>query len=578
MFASVSSPFSSSALAQSKTETPQTAHTAPSALLKSDNTFTQSPAALKNPFAFPNAQISLPSPATGINAASAAPNPFTGFKAPETEFKAQELATTSTSGQPFSLFQGNNTNVISGSLSEAANRLPTSDSIFASPESPQLSQKTAIPVTTAPAVEKPPAASSPPLTRLPSPKPSEASVLAQSAPTAAQVPGTQTGPITANDSGVSNTRRSVSQTSLAASPPQTLFEALRRPKIFDTTSNAYSSELAASQPPKPLFSVPDPSSASEQQVSVKRHRDATDKGTADRQKRRSSLKGKSSLATSDGHFKRSVHFEEQDEQKRSLAKESQGMAPSQPQVLKKKRALDEQTETQSEEQCPSTKLSKVSTVDEQPQFNFSVYKAENRPMPKLPILEKLEEKLARAKALCEPKPPTPEQLQYIEEARLKRARQVDEDEIALSRARILAEKLRNGPGIFDGWTGPIRQPWHDLNWNPAARILEKYHSRNITPHSHYPLPPRLTLIHTARGYEVAYAPDTPDRPMSRTEQRIRRTGARGLANVPLNFERYKREKEQKAKSKRTNKDAKAEDKDDGEKKNEEELNGFFRSV
>jgi hypothetical protein len=37
--------------------------------------------------------------------------------------------------------------------------------------------------------------------------------------------------------------------------------------------------------------------------------------------------------------------------------------------------------------------------------------------------------------------------------------------------------------------------------------------------------------------------------MSRTEQRIRRTGARGLANVPLDFERHKREKEEKAKGK-----------------------------
>ena len=82
-------------------------------------------------------------------------------------------------------------------------------------------------------------------------------------------------------------------------------------------------------------------------------------------------------------------------------------------VLKKKRVSDEQTEPQLEEEGPSTKAPKVSTAEEHVPFNFSVYKAENRPIPKLPILEKLEEKLARAKALCEPKPLTEEQLQYL---------------------------------------------------------------------------------------------------------------------------------------------------------------------
>ena len=299
-----------------------------------------------------------------------------------------------------------------------------------------------------------------------------------------------------------------------------------------------------------------------QQGSLKRQHEASNANVSPQHKRRSSLKGKAPEAASDGSFRRSVHFEEAHENEKPLAPESQGRKKSK--VLQKKRVLDEQIEPQPEEQGPSTKVSKVSTEEEHVPFNFSVYKAENRPMPKLPILEKLEEKLARAKALCEPRRLTQEQIQYIEEARLKRARQVDEDEIALSRARILAEKLRTGPGIFDGWTGNIREPWHDPNWNPIARIVEKYQARNIPQPTSY-VPPRLTLNRSARGYEVAYAPDTPDRPMSRTEQRIRRTGARGLAHVPLDFERHRREKEEMAKSKNGKKENTDKDKDEEEK-------------
>jgi hypothetical protein len=209
-------------------------------------------------------------------------------------------------------------------------------------------------------------------------------------------------------------------------------------------------------------------------------------------------------------------------------------------MTRKKRPLPERTETPLDEPAPSSKLTKVSAPEEHTPFNFSVYKAENRPVPKLPILEKLEKKLAAAKALCEPRRMTEDELKFIEEARLRRARQVDEDEIALSRARILAEQLKNGPGIFDGWTGPIRQPWDDPNWNPVGRILEKYHPR-IPSYIPTPLPPKLIWKRNpSGGYEVAYAPDTPDRPMSRTERRIRQTGARGLAHVPLDFQRRKR--------------------------------------
>ncbi|KAJ5518315.1 SAC3/GANP/Nin1/mts3/eIF-3 p25 [Penicillium expansum] len=507
---------------------------AQSTVSKSDPKAQQTTVASNNPFALPERSLwvweTLLPPA--------APSPFHALKAPETAVKAKEPA--SGFGQPFSPFSVNNASTISGSSNAAASQFPVPSSVFAAPKAPQPSQKADIPAATAPMPENPPLGLSPSLGSLQSPKPSETSVFSQSAPAQAQIPGP---PPTNGSASISGTRRSVSHTqATASSPPRTLFEALRQPKIFDTTSNAYSPETATNQPRAPLFQIPEPSVAPGQQGALKRQHEATGADVSHQHKRRSSLKGKAPAAAADGSFKRSVHFEEeeplpQESQVSPVHKKSKG--------LKKKRAMDEQTEPQPEEHGPSTKVPKVSTEDEYVPFNFSVYKAENRPMPKLPILEKLEEKLARAKALCEPKRLTEEQLQYIEEARLKRARQVDEDEIALSRARILAEKLRTGPGIFDGWTGNIREPWHDPNWNPVARIAEKYRTRKI------PQP-------------TSYVP--PHRPMSRTEERIRRTGARGLAHVPLDFERHRREKEEMAKSKNGVKENNGKDKKDEEEK------------
>ncbi|KAJ5165124.1 SAC3/GANP/Nin1/mts3/eIF-3 p25 [Penicillium coprophilum] len=496
--------------ASHEVEKPALDTTTQATMFKSDAKPQQSSIAPNNPFALANAAPSFPPSGFGNNVTTAAPSPFQPTKAIETT-PAKEPATASGSGQLFSSLSVNNASAIPGSSSAAASQFPASGSIFAVPKVPQPIQKADIPTTTTPEL-------------------GETSVFSRSAPAQTQKPGPS--PINASAS-TSGTHRS--------------------PKIFDTTSNAYAPETATAQSPAPLFQTPEPSVVAGQQGPLKRQREATDANVFNESKRRSSLKGKGPTAAPDGSFKRSVHFEEEEKP-----------TPQESQVIKKKRVLDEQIEFEPEEQGPSTKVPKVSTEEDHVPFKFSVYKAENRPMPKLPILEKLEEKLARAKALCEPKRLTEEQLQLIEEARLKRSRQVDEDEIALSRARILAEKLRTGPGIFDGWTGQIRQPWHDPNWNPVARILEKYHARNIPQPTSY-VPPRLTLNRTARGYEVAYAPDTPDRPMSRTEQRIRRTGARGLAHVPLDFERHRREKEELAKSK----NGKKENNDKGKKDKEE---------
>ncbi|KAJ9485033.1 hypothetical protein VN97_g8326 [Penicillium thymicola] len=576
------SPFSFSKPSEptQKTETPATVTTAPSALLKSStsppaslaesknpfvaSTFSganpfgatntsaeftatrsdtkaqQTTTASNNPFALPNAPLSSPAVGLGNTVTPAAPSPFQALKAPETAVKSKEPAPASSFGQPFSPFSVNNASTIPGSSNTAASQFPVPDSVFAVPKAPQPSQKAEIPETTAPTPENPPLGLSPSLGSLQSPKLSGTSVFSQSAPAQAQLPSPP--PINGSAS-ISGTRRSVSHTQATTpSPPRTLFEALRQPKIFDTTSNAYSPETATTQPPAPLFQGPEPSAAPGQKASLKRQHGVTDANASHQRKRRSSLKGKSHAAASEGSFKRSVHFEEE----KPLPQESQvSSVHKKSKVHEKKRVLDEESEPQPEEQGPSTKVPKVSPEDEDVPFKFSVYKADNRPMPKLPILEKLEEKLARAKALCEPTRLTEEQVQYIEEARLKRARQVDEDEIALSRARILAEKLRTGPGIFDGWTGKIREPWHDPKWNPVARIAEK-------------------------GHEVAYAPDTPNRPMTRTEQRIRRTGARGLAHVPLDFERHRREKEKMAKSKNGKKENNDQDRKD-EKEKEKDM-------
>ncbi|KAJ5665327.1 uncharacterized protein N7477_007775 [Penicillium maclennaniae] len=100
----------------------------------------------------------------------------------------------------------------------------------------------------------------------------------------------------------------------------------------------------------------------------------------------------------------------------------------------------------------------------------------------------------RAKELCKPKPPTEEEIL----ASKPNKRQVDEDELLLNDARIAAEQLRNG-SIFDG----------------------------ISPYSEL--------------FRSSYIPRNDfGRTLSRTEQRIRMTGAHGLAYKPLDFSRKER--------------------------------------
>ncbi|OJI88981.1 hypothetical protein ASPTUDRAFT_35080 [Aspergillus tubingensis CBS 134.48] len=139
--------------------------------------------------------------------------------------------------------------------------------------------------------------------------------------------------------------------------------------------------------------------------------------------------------------------------------------------------------------------------------------ASTKPLPKLPILEQIESMTARKPV--EPKPEAPKSIQ------------VDEDELLLSAARIAAESLRSGPKLLDGWSTSYEP--RSSSFSPGASLSSSVaFSRSQSPQS-------SSYIN---GYEVSLAPDTDlglGRTLSRTEQRIRLTGAKGLAYKPLDF-------------------------------------------
>lgn len=139
--------------------------------------------------------------------------------------------------------------------------------------------------------------------------------------------------------------------------------------------------------------------------------------------------------------------------------------------------------------------------------------ASTKPLPKLPILERIESMTARKPV--EPKPEAPKSVQ------------VDEDELLLSAARIAAESLRSGPKLLDGWSTSYEP--RSSSFSPGASLSSSVaFSRSQSPQS-------SSYIN---GYEVSLAPDTDlglGRTLSRTEQRIRLTGAKGLAYKPLDF-------------------------------------------
>lgn len=213
-------------------------------------------------------------------------------------------------------------------------------------------------------------------------------------------------------------------------------------------------------------------------------------------------------------------------------------AAMQPQVppATRKRVYSEPLGPEHTAKGTGPKAPKVSDEKELPK-KFSLAEASIKPLPKLPILERLEKKLEEVKTLTQPRPPTLEET----EAEKRRLRQVDEDEMLLNAARIATEQLRSGPklsDLFPGYTPPRLS-----SYNPSRSVS---YSPSYTPSMSPPVP--------SHGYRVAYAPDTPlglGRTMSRTEERIRRTGAHGLAYIPLKFPP---KKEDKKKDEETDKD------------------------
>ncbi|KAL4734699.1 hypothetical protein BDV11DRAFT_197722 [Aspergillus similis] len=135
-----------------------------------------------------------------------------------------------------------------------------------------------------------------------------------------------------------------------------------------------------------------------------------------------------------------------------------------------------------------------------------------KPLPKLPILEQVESMTARKPAEPKSEPPKP--------------RHVDEDDLLLSAARIAAESLRTGPRLLS--VSAPYEPWRS-SFSPRSSISSAAFSRSESP-QHSPS--------GMGGYEVSYAPDNDlglGHSLSRTEQRIRMTGGKGLAYKPLNL-------------------------------------------
>ncbi|KAL1958980.1 hypothetical protein VTO42DRAFT_3221 [Malbranchea cinnamomea] len=125
---------------------------------------------------------------------------------------------------------------------------------------------------------------------------------------------------------------------------------------------------------------------------------------------------------------------------------------------------------------------------------------------------------------------------------------VDEDELLLNTARMVAHQLSQGR-LFD-WT-----PTTDLGASISS-------TRSMSPSSGPSRPRSLSSTFEGdraivNGYEVALAPSTPGlgRSLSRTEQRIRLTGAKGLAYKPVTpLRRSTGAKESNPKSKRFTRD------------------------
>ncbi|GES65908.1 80 kD MCM3-associated protein [Aspergillus terreus] len=178
--------------------------------------------------------------------------------------------------------------------------------------------------------------------------------------------------------------------------------------------------------------------------------------------------------------------------------------------ISRKRGLDDQgPEAPIESGAKPAKVSKPEASVARKKKSMAL--SSIKPLPKLPILEQVESLTAK-KPAEKPEPPKPSQ--------------VDEDEILLSAARIAAESLRSGPRLMDSWTTP--PDTRRSSFSPRGSFGSPMSfSRSQSPHA--------SSVH---GYDLALAPDTDlglGRTLSRTEQRLRLTGGKGLAYKPLDF-------------------------------------------
>lgn len=217
--------------------------------------------------------------------------------------------------------------------------------------------------------------------------------------------------------------------------------------------------------------------------------------------------------------KRARKLELEQQQEREVEQEERRKA----QEEKRKRASEEAAA----DELPDGRESKALKVSDlldnpAPSKEYSLFQASTRTLPTLPCLETFKESTVR-------KGPTDAEIEAA--GRARRQREIDQDELLLSAARIAAEQLKNGPKIFDPHPSENTQDRHSYSFHRSLSASTPY-SQSMSP----PAPP----VYPNHGYNVAYAPDTPlglGRTMSRTEQRIRRTGAHGLAYLPLDFSR-----------------------------------------
>ena len=189
----------------------------------------------------------------------------------------------------------------------------------------------------------------------------------------------------------------------------------------------------------------------------------------------------------------------------------------------RKRVLEEPEEPQPTSSGP--KASKIFKSEEPTPRKTSMALSSIKPLPTLPILEQVKSTTAR-----KPVEPEPE-LKY---------NQIDEDELLLSAARIAAESLRSGPRLSDSWPG-----YYNHTERPRSSFSPASSFSSSMPPLSGSQSPSYSSHHHVNWHDLALAPDADlglGRSLSRTEQRLRLTGGKGLAYKPLDFTPEKKRK------------------------------------